>query len=65
MLRKTSWVGCATLHRLHVPILLGERSDPPTILAKLVEHLPWLSAVPAYLIGVGVRSQHALPFAPR
>jgi hypothetical protein len=30
-----------------------------------VERLPWLSILPAYFIGVGVRPEHAPAFARR
>ncbi len=38
---------------------------PPAALLGLVERLPWLSAVPAYFVGVGVRPEHAPAFARR
>jgi hypothetical protein len=30
-----------------------------------MERLPWLSVVPAYFIGVGIRPEHAPAFARR
>jgi len=54
------------LHRrLLGPLLRGEDPTPPAALLSLVQRLPWLSAVPAYLIGVGVRPEHAPAFARR
>jgi 2-polyprenyl-6-methoxyphenol hydroxylase-like FAD-dependent oxidoreductase len=55
------------LHRRVLdPILRGE--DPTETAAPLlgvVRRLPWLSALPAYVIGVGVRPEHAPAFARR
>lgn len=48
------------LHRrLLGPLLQGRDPTPPAALLGLVERLPWLSAVPAYFVGVGVRPEHA------
>jgi 2-polyprenyl-6-methoxyphenol hydroxylase-like FAD-dependent oxidoreductase len=52
------------LHRLLVgPILRGEDPTPPAALLGLVERLPWLAALPAYFVGVGVRPERAPAFA--
>ncbi|MFV2197832.1 FAD-dependent oxidoreductase [Nocardiopsis sp. LOL_012] len=54
------------LHRQIVgPILQGRRPSPPKPLVALVRAVPRLSAVPAYLVGVGVRSERAPRFARR
>ncbi|MFM8600435.1 MAG: FAD-dependent oxidoreductase [Mycobacterium sp.] len=54
------------LHRrLMAPILNGGSADPSAALLNVVRRLPWLSAVPAYIMGVGVRPEHAPPFARR
>lgn len=54
------------LHRrLMAPILNGGSANPSTALLNVVRRLPWLSAVPAYIMGVGVRPEHAPPFARR
>jgi 2-polyprenyl-6-methoxyphenol hydroxylase-like FAD-dependent oxidoreductase len=54
------------LHRgLLGPLLRGEEPTPPAALLGLIQRLPWLSIVPAYLIGVGVRPEHAPSFARR
>ncbi|GGK37086.1 oxidoreductase [Pilimelia terevasa] len=54
------------LHRTMImPILEGRRSGPPWPLLGLLRRVPPLSAVPAYLIGVGLRPEHAPPFARR
>lgn len=47
------------------PVLRGSDPTPPRLLLAVVRRLPWLSAVPAYFIGVGVRPEHAPPFARR
>ena len=50
------------LHRRLVqPVLDGAAVQPPAALARL----PWLTAIPAYAVGVGVRPEHAPPFARR
>ena len=51
--------------RLLGPLLRGADPTPPATLLSLVERLPWLSVVPAYFIGVGVRPEHAPAFARR
>ena len=54
------------LHRRFLePVLRGEITAPPSALLRLVERLPWLAVVPAYLIGVGIRPEHAPSFARR
>ncbi|WP_082929994.1 FAD-dependent oxidoreductase [Mycobacterium sp. 1164966.3] len=47
------------------PLLRGADPTPPTALLGLVQRLPWLSFVPAYFIGVGVRPERAPAFARR
>jgi 2-polyprenyl-6-methoxyphenol hydroxylase-like FAD-dependent oxidoreductase len=52
--------------RLLGPVVRGDRvSGPPAGLIRLVERAPWLSAIPAYLVGVGVRPERAPGFARR
>lgn len=53
------------LHRLLRPILRGEVVRPPAALLNVVERLSWLSVVPAYFVGVGVRPERAPEFARR
>ncbi|GAA4895554.1 FAD-dependent oxidoreductase [Streptomonospora salina] len=54
------------LHRRVVaPILSGRRPTAPRLLPAVVRTLPQLSAVPAYLVGVGVRPERAPGFARR
>ena len=52
--------------RLIAPILRGgSGGNPPAVMVGLVERLPWLSAIPAYLVGVGIRPERAPAFARR
>ncbi len=52
--------------RLLEPILRGgDTMDPPAALARLVELAPWVTVIPAYLVGVGVRPERAPKFARR
>ncbi|HWS90983.1 MAG TPA: FAD-dependent oxidoreductase, partial [Mycobacterium sp.] len=54
------------LHRgLLGPLLRGEDPTPPAGLLSVVERMPWLSVVPAYFVGVGIRPEHAPAFARR
>ncbi|MEB3981755.1 FAD-dependent oxidoreductase [Mycobacterium sp. 663a-19] len=47
------------------PLLRGADPTPPDALLGLMQRLPWLSVVPAYFVGVGVRPEHAPAFARR
>jgi 2-polyprenyl-6-methoxyphenol hydroxylase-like FAD-dependent oxidoreductase len=50
------------LHRVLIaPTLAGRRIGPPSPLLALLRRFPRLSFVPAYLIGVGLRPEHAPP----
>jgi 2-polyprenyl-6-methoxyphenol hydroxylase-like FAD-dependent oxidoreductase len=58
------------MHRaMRRTLLRGEMPKPPEIvqraLATLLSRLPALSAIPAYVIGVGVRPERAPDFARR
>jgi hypothetical protein len=54
------------LHRAVLkPILDGERQGPPKPIVALLKAVPAASFVPAYLIGVGLRPEHAPAFARR
>lgn len=46
-------------------ILRGGNLDPPAAFGALLRRLPWLSAIPAYVVGVGVRPERAPAFARR
>jgi 2-polyprenyl-6-methoxyphenol hydroxylase-like FAD-dependent oxidoreductase len=51
------------LQRAFGPLLRGANPNPPAGLLGVMQRLPWLSVVPAYFIGVGVRPEHAPAFA--
>ncbi|WP_017592890.1 FAD-dependent oxidoreductase [Nocardiopsis potens] len=54
------------LHRAMLePVLARRRSGPPAAALRLVQRLPWLSALPAFLIGTGARAEPTPPFARR
>lgn len=54
------------LHRLVAePVVDGTRTGPPRPAVALMTHVPRASFVPAYLIGVGLRPEHAPQFARR
>ncbi|WP_345608523.1 FAD-dependent oxidoreductase [Pseudonocardia adelaidensis] len=54
------------LHRAVLkPIIDGERQGPPKPIVALLSAIPAASFVPAYLIGVGLRPEHAPEFARR
>ena len=52
--------------RLFGPVVRGEDiSGPPSALIRLLERMPWLAVVPAYVVGVGVLPERAPAFARR
>jgi 2-polyprenyl-6-methoxyphenol hydroxylase-like FAD-dependent oxidoreductase len=54
------------LHRrLFEPVLNGEIGSPPIALVNLIRRFPFLSAIPAYVVGVGIRPERAPAFARR
>jgi 2-polyprenyl-6-methoxyphenol hydroxylase-like FAD-dependent oxidoreductase len=54
------------MHRgLVAPILEGRRMGPPKLVLALMRRVPQVSFVPAYLIGIGLRPEHAPAFARR
>jgi 2-polyprenyl-6-methoxyphenol hydroxylase-like FAD-dependent oxidoreductase len=54
------------MHQVVVePIIDQRRAGPPKPVLALVGRVPWVSYVPAYLIGVGFRPEHAPAFARR
>ncbi|MFC5061496.1 FAD-dependent oxidoreductase [Actinomycetospora atypica] len=54
------------LHRMIViPVLEGRRTAAPSGLRRVLQALPAMSFVPAYLIGVGLRPERAPAFARR
>ncbi|MGI9126411.1 MAG: FAD-dependent oxidoreductase [Mycobacterium sp.] len=54
------------MHRgLVVPVFRGADGKPPALFVKLLQRLPWLTVIPARVIGVGVRPERAPAFARR
>jgi 2-polyprenyl-6-methoxyphenol hydroxylase-like FAD-dependent oxidoreductase len=54
------------MHRgLVAPIVEGRRMGPPKPVLALLRHVPQISWVPAYLVGIGLRPEHAPEFAKR
>ena len=52
------------LHRVIVArILNGGVAEPPAAMAAVLRRLPWLAAIPARVVGVGVRPERAPDFA--
>jgi 2-polyprenyl-6-methoxyphenol hydroxylase-like FAD-dependent oxidoreductase len=47
------------------PVLKGGQAAPPAALLKVIERVPALTAIPAYIVGVGLLPQHAPDFARR
>jgi 2-polyprenyl-6-methoxyphenol hydroxylase-like FAD-dependent oxidoreductase len=54
------------LHRrLLAPILTKRVATPPMAVLGLIERMPWLAVIPARIVGVGIRPEHAPRFARR
>lgn len=54
------------MHEMVVePIIEGRRMGPPKPVLQLLTRVPQASLLPAYLIGVGFRPEHAPAFARR
>ena len=54
------------MHRaLVAPVFRGAEPEPPAALAAVLRKLPWLSAIPARVVGVGIRPERAPAFARR
>src|SRR4051794_8913364 len=54
------------LHRVVMrPVMPGKRNGPPPAMIKLFARFPQLSYLPARLLGLGVRPEHAPTFARR
>ena len=51
--------------RLVAPALGGADPEPPAAFVGWLQKLPWLSAIPAYVVGVGIRPERAPAFARR
>ena len=53
------------LHLALDQILRGRNASPPAVFGTVINRLPWISAIPAFLVGVGVRPERAPAFARR
>jgi 2-polyprenyl-6-methoxyphenol hydroxylase-like FAD-dependent oxidoreductase len=53
------------LHAVMLRAIDSGKTPAPNKSLYLLARLPWLSAIPAYLMGVGVRPEHAPEFARR
>lgn len=54
------------LHRyLITPVLADTRTTPPEMILRLVRRAPFLSVLPAHLVGIGPRPEHIPAFARR
>ena len=54
------------LHRrLVVPVFRGADGKPPAAFVQVLRRLPWLTVIPARIIGVGIRPERAPVFARR
>ncbi|MGP6174022.1 FAD-dependent oxidoreductase [Corynebacterium sp. A21] len=54
------------IHRnLINPMILGKMLGPPKPILVLARRLPFLTVVPAYLVGIGLRPEHVPRFARR
>lgn len=52
------------IHRVVITAVLdGKRNGPPAPVRSLLRTMPQLSVLPAYLLGVGIRSEHTPDFA--
>ncbi len=51
--------------RLVVPVFAGADGRPPAAFAALLQKMPWLSAIPARVLGVGIRPERAPDWARR
>lgn len=61
--RVTQAVQVAVQNRLLKPVVAARGGDAPSIMAvpwflRLMQRWPWLQALPAYAVGVGVRPEH-------
>ncbi|GAB3477884.1 2-polyprenyl-6-methoxyphenol hydroxylase-like FAD-dependent oxidoreductase [Amycolatopsis cihanbeyliensis] len=55
-----------TLHRVVVrPVVEGRRNGPPKPMVRLMWAVPKATFLPAYLVGIGLRPEHAPAFARR
>jgi hypothetical protein len=48
-----------------VPVFRGADGRPPAAFVQVLRRLPWLTVIPARIIGVGIRPERAPVFARR
>ncbi|GAA4794773.1 FAD-dependent oxidoreductase [Actinomycetospora chlora] len=54
------------MHRgIMEPVMAGRAGGPPRLIRRLAARFPVVTTVPAYLIGIGLRPEHAPSFARR
>ncbi len=59
-------LGQRAMHqRLVAPVFRGADPEPSEAFIRLLSALPWLSAIPARVVGVGIRPERAPEFARR
>ncbi|RZS39098.1 2-polyprenyl-6-methoxyphenol hydroxylase-like FAD-dependent oxidoreductase [Herbihabitans rhizosphaerae] len=71
--RRRRWLATAATQRLQRtlqenvvgPLITGERKSFPKALITVMRRLPFMRAVPAYMVGIGLRPEHAPEFARR
>lgn len=61
----TQWLQRVMHARLVSPVLAGADPAPPAAFVEVLARLPWLAAIPARVVGVGVRPERAPAFARR
>jgi 2-polyprenyl-6-methoxyphenol hydroxylase-like FAD-dependent oxidoreductase len=56
--RVTQWLQLAIQQRVISPALASRVRPTPPLAVRLLDRVPWLRRLPAYLIGVGVQAEH-------
>jgi 2-polyprenyl-6-methoxyphenol hydroxylase-like FAD-dependent oxidoreductase len=57
--------GQRVMHKGVAKVFAGAEATPPAAFVGLLQKLPWLSAIPARVVGVGIRPERAPAFARR
>jgi 2-polyprenyl-6-methoxyphenol hydroxylase-like FAD-dependent oxidoreductase len=64
--RVTQWLQVTMQRRVIAPVLGGVSRIKPPLLLRLINAIPFLRRIPAYVIGIGVRPEHVrVPKIPR